>query len=160
SGNVALASGALIQAALGTEFVLAGINKVVDPDYATQFRAIVQNSPGVTSGPLAGAFQAVVIPNLDAFAQVAKFTELGAGLIVLVTALEVLRRRLAGAVGAEHAYEPAVALISAVSAFALGGMSLSIFLLQGGRLPTINPGFAFASPIAIELLLVPLAFGI
>ena len=39
-------------------------------------------------------------------------------------------------------------------------MSLSIYLLQGGQLPSINPGYAFSSPIAIELLLVPLAFGI
>ena len=39
-------------------------------------------------------------------------------------------------------------------------MSLTIYLIQGGRLPSINPAFAFSSPIAIELLLVPLALGI
>ena len=42
----------------------------------------------------------------------------------------------------------------------LGGMSLGIYLLEGGGVPSINAGYAFGSPIAIELLLVPLAFGI
>ena len=41
-----------------------------------------------------------------------------------------------------------------------GGVSLFVFLLEGGRLPTISPGYAFTSPIAVELLLVPLALGI
>jgi hypothetical protein len=42
----------------------------------------------------------------------------------------------------------------------LGGLSLGIYLLQGGRLPSVNPDFAFASPIAIELLIVPMAVGV
>ncbi len=157
SGNAALASVALIQAVVGAEFVLAGLNKALDPDYATQFRGFVQGSPGATSGALAGPIQSFVLPNLDLVAQLAKLTELGAGAILLVTALEVARRRLSEPLGAQHAYEPAVALVSAMAALALGGMSLSIYLLEGGRLPGINPGYAFSSPIAVELLLVPLA---
>jgi hypothetical protein len=50
--------------------------------------------------------------------------------------------------------------VSATSAFVLGAMSFSIYLLEGGRLPSVNPGYAFSSPIAVELLLVPLALGI
>jgi hypothetical protein len=69
----------------------------------------------------------------------------------------VLRRRIAGSFGIEHAYEPLVALASSAAAFILGGMSLSIYVLQGRSLPVLNPGFAFSSPIAIELFLVPLA---
>jgi hypothetical protein len=53
-----------------------------------------------------------------------------------------------------------VALVSAAAAFVLGGLSLGIYLLQGGRLPGVNPDLAFASPIAVELLLVPLALGV
>ncbi len=63
SGNAALATGALIQAAIGLEFVFAGLSKAVDPDFPTQFRAFVSASPGATSGPLAGLMQALVIPN-------------------------------------------------------------------------------------------------
>jgi hypothetical protein len=160
SGNAALASVALIQAVVGAEFVLAGLNKALDPDYAIQFRGFVLGSPGAAAGPLAGPIQTFVAPNVDVVAQLSKFTELGAGAILLVTALEVARRRLAGFVGAQHAYEPLLALASAAAAFALGGMSLSIYLLEGGGLPAINPGYAFSSPIAVELLLVPIALGI
>jgi hypothetical protein len=75
-------------------------------------------------------------------------------------AVEVARRRVAGPVGARHSYEPLVALISAAAALVLGGLSLGIYLLQGGRLPGVTPDAAFASPIAVELLLVPVAAGV
>ncbi|HEY1297341.1 MAG TPA: hypothetical protein VGJ60_30040 [Chloroflexota bacterium] len=160
SGSAALASGALIQALLGAEFVLAGLSKAVDPDFGAQFRAFVSNSPGARGGPLAGLVQSLVVPHADLMAELTRWTELGAGLVLLVTALEVLRRRLSDPVGAEHAYEPLVALISASAAFIVGGMSAGIYLIEGGRLPTVSAGFAFGSPIAIELFLVPLALGI
>src|SRR5207248_9639550 len=160
SGNAALASAALIQAVLGAEFVLAGLNKLFDRDYATQFRGFVQASPGATSGPLAGLIQSIVVPNLEGMAQLSRFTELGAGAVLVLTALVVLRRALSGPLGAQHGYEPVVALISAAAAFALGSMSLFIYFVEGGRLPGISPGYAFSSPIAVELLLVPFALGI
>ena len=160
SGNAALAAGALIQAALGAEFVFAGLSKVVDPDYIQQFRDFVQNSAGATSGPLAPLVQTLVVPNIDMVAQLSRFTELIAGAVLVLSAVEVAWRRFAGPLGAQHGYEPIVALVSAAAAFVLGGLSLGIYLLQGGRLPSVNPDFAFASPIAIELLLVPMAVGV
>jgi hypothetical protein len=160
SGSAALAAGALVQAAVGAEFLLAGLNKLINPDYLVQFGGFVRSSPGAVSGPLAGVLQGLVVPNLELFANVARVTEFGGGLLLVVTALEVLRRRLAGAIGAAHAYEPGLALVSAAAAFSLGVMSFLIYAVQGGRLPMVNPGYAFASPIAVELLLVPLAFGI
>jgi hypothetical protein len=78
----------------------------------------------------------------------------------VLSAVEVARRRFAGPLGAQHGYEPAVALVGAVAAFALAGLSLGIYLLQDGRLPSVNPDVAFASPIAIELLIVPMAVGV
>jgi hypothetical protein len=158
SGNAALAAGALVQAAIGAEFVLAGLSKAVDAEFVPQFRSFVQASPAARGGPLAGVIQGLVLPNADLVAQLARWTELGAGTILVLTALEVLRRRLAVPLGAQHAYEPLVALLSAASAFVLGSMSLGIYVLEGARLPMVNPGFAFTSPVAIELLLVPLAF--
>jgi hypothetical protein len=160
SGNAALAAGAVVQAAIGAEFVLAGLSKAVDPNYVAQFRSFVQSGPGSTSGLLAPIIQSVVLPNADLVGQLAKFIELFAGGVLIVTAIEVARRRLSGPLGAQHAYEPLAALLSSLAAFALGGMSLSIFLVEGGRLPSVNPAFAFVSPIAVELLLVPLAFAI
>ena len=160
SGNAALAAGALIQAALGAEFVFAGLSKVVDPDYTQQFRAFVQGSAGATSGPLAPLIRTLVVPNIDLVAQLSRFTELIAGAVLVLSAFEVARRRFAGPLGAQHGYEPLVALASAAAAVVLGGLSLGIYLLQGGRLPSVNPDVAFASPIAIELLLVPMAVGV
>jgi hypothetical protein len=160
SGSAALASGAVIQAVLGANFVLAGLSKIVNPDYAIQFRGFLSASPGATSGPLASLFSTLVMPNVDLVADVARYTELVAGLVLMLTALEVLRRRLSGPLGAQHGYEPLLALVSAVAAFVLGGVSLSIYLLQGGRLPGINPGYSFGSPIALELLLVLVAVAI
>ncbi|HEY1296464.1 MAG TPA: hypothetical protein VGJ60_25590 [Chloroflexota bacterium] len=155
SGNPALAAGALIQAALGAEFVFAGLAKVVAPNYTQQFRAFIEGSAGATNGPLAPLIQILVVPNIDVVAQVARFTELIAGIVLVLSALEVAQRRFAGP--SEHWYEPLVALASAVAACVVGGLSLSIYLVQGGQWPTVNPDFAFASPIAIELLIVPMA---
>jgi hypothetical protein len=160
SGNAALASGAIIQAVLGVNFVLAGLSKIVNPDYATQFRGFLTASPGATAGPLAWVVNTLVLPNIDLAADVARYTELVAGLALMLTALEVLRRRLSGPLGAQHGYEPLLALVSAAAAFVLGAVSLSIYLLQGGRLPGINPGYSFGSPIALELLLVLVALAI
>jgi hypothetical protein len=160
SGHAALAAGALIQAALGVEFLLAGLGKVVAPDYTQQFRDFVQGSAGANDGPLAPLVQTLVVPNIDVVAQLARFTELIAGAVLVAGAFEVARRRFAGPLGAQHGYEPVFALAGAAAAFLLAGLSFSIYVLQGGRLPSVNPAFAFASPIAIELLLVPLAVGI
>jgi hypothetical protein len=150
----------LIQAVVGLEFLLAGLNKVIDPDYLTQFRGYVGGSPGATTGPLAGVFQFLVVSHSDLMARVSMFIELVGGTVLLITTLEVLRRRLAGSFGVQRAFEPLVALVSSAAALILGGMSLSIYVLQGGSVPVLNPAFALTSPVAIELFLVPLALAI
>ncbi len=160
SGNAALAAGALIQAALGGVFVVAGLSKVFARNYTEQFRAFVQGSEGASIGPLSLVVQVVVVPNVTLVANVARFTELFAGAVLVLSAVEVARRRLSGPFGAQHRYEPVVALVSSVAAFVLGGLSLSIYLLQGGGLPSINPDLAFVSPVAVELLIIPLAVGV
>jgi hypothetical protein len=160
SGNAALAAGALIQAALGIEFVFAGLSKIVDANFAEQFKTFVENSPGAKQGILAPLMQTLVVPNIAIAAELARFTEFSAGVVLLVAALEVARRRFAGRLGSQHVYEPAVALLSSAAGVAVGGLSLMIYLIEGGGLPRISAGSAFGSPIAIELLLVPLAFGI
>jgi hypothetical protein len=150
----------LIQVVLGLEFVLAGLSKLFDPDFSMQFASFVAASPGSKEGILAPLIQSLVLPNVVLAAQLATFVELGAGLIVLFSAFEVARRRFDGQLGAQHGYEPAVALLSAASALALAGMSATIYLLEGGGLPYISAAYAFGSPIAIELFLVPLALGV
>jgi hypothetical protein len=157
SGSTALAASALVQAILGVEFLLGGLNKLADPQYVAHFKDFVTSSAGSQGGPLSAIVQWLVLPNVAVMAQLAKFTELGAGLVLVLVAAEVARRRFRGRLGARHGYEPAVALAGAAAAFVLGGLSLSIYLLQGGMVPRVNPGLAFGPPVAIELFNVPLA---
>jgi hypothetical protein len=160
SGSSALAAGALVQAILGVEFVLAGLNKLTDPRYLAHFRDFVASSAGLLAAPLARLVRTLVLPNAAVMAQLARFTELAAGLVLLLAAAEVARRRFGGGVGARHGYEPAMALAGAVAALALAGLSLTIYVLQGGAVPRVDPGLAFASPVAIELFNVPVALAV
>ena len=152
SGNAALVAGVFIQAVLGLEFLLGGLNKLALPDYVTRFREFVAASPGAQHGILSPVVQALVLPHVTVVAQFARLTELGAGAVLLLTAAEVARRRFSGRVRQTRRYEPAVAFLGAAAAVTLGGLSFTIYLLQGGALPGINPTLAFGPPIAIELV--------
>jgi len=160
SGNTALASSAVVQAALGIEFALSGLNKFADPDYVANFTSFVRANPGATSGPLSALVQAVVLPNADFFATLLKITELLLGPILVIGALEIGRRRLSGRLGAAHGYEASVALIAAAAGLTAAGLAFSIFLLMGGVLPTVMPGRAFTTAIPVELLIVPLGLSV
>src|SRR5216110_180340 len=126
SGNTALAASALIQAALGIEFFLSGLNKFADPNFIRNFTAFVDASPGTHTGVLAPLIRALILPNIALFANLTKYMELGLGIVLLLGALEVGRRRLSGRVGAERGYEAPVALIAAFAGLAAAVLSLSI----------------------------------
>jgi hypothetical protein len=160
SGNTALAASALIQAALGIEFTLSGLNKLADPNFVRNFKAFVDASPGTQNGLLAGLIHTLVQPNIAFFAGLTKYTELALGIVLLLGALEVGRRRLSGRLGIEHGYEAPVALVAALAGVAAAGLSLTIALLMGESLPTITPGRALTTAIPVELLLVPLGIAV
>ena len=160
SGNIALAASALIQAALGIEFFLSALNKFSDPNFVRNFKLFVDASTGTHTGLLAPLIRAIVLPNIALFAGLTKYTELGLGIVLLLGALEVGRRRLSGRVGAERSYEAPVALVAAFAGLAAAGLSLSIALLMGEQLPTIEPGRALTTAIPVELLLVPLGIAV
>ena len=160
SGNAALAASALIQAALGIEFSLSGLNKFADPNFVQNFSAFVRSSPGTHTGILAPAIQMLVLPNIMLFASVTKYIELILGIVLLLGAVEVGRRRLAGPIAAQHGYEAPVAAIAALAGLAAAGLSLSIALMMGEQLPTIMPGRALTTAIPVELLLVPLGIAV
>lgn len=156
SGNAALVAGALIQAVLGIEFLLTGLSKVADIHYQTHFRSFVMASPGAHQGAIAPLIQSFVLPHLAVAAQVAKFSELAIGATLLVAAAETARRRFSGRLAGQLPYEPAVAVAGGIAGLGLAAISLTIFLLQGGVLPTVNPAKAFASAIPVELMMVAL----
>jgi hypothetical protein len=152
-------AGALIQVVLGIEFLLTGLSKFADGQYQAQFRSFVMGNPGAHQGLIAPLIQALVIPHLAIAAEVARLSEVGLGAILLVAAFETARRRLGGRLGAPRAYEPVIALAGAAAGAGVAVLALTIFLIEGGVLPTINPAFAFASAIPVELMLVPLGLG-
>jgi hypothetical protein len=160
SGSAGLAASGLIQAALGVEFFLSGLNKFADSNFVQNFTAFVDSSPGTRSGLLAPLIHSLIEPNIAFFAQLTRYTELLLGIVLLLGAIEVGRRRLSGRLGRQHRYEPAVALIAALAGVATAGLSLSIALLMGEQLPTIMPGRALTTAIPVELLLVPLGLAV
>ena len=143
-----------IQALLGLEFLLGGINKLATPAYTDRFRGFVAMSPGAQHGALSPILHTLVLPQFAIMAQLARFTELSAGLLLLVTAAEVVRLRFGGR---WLRHEPLASLAAAAAAVTLGGLSMTIYLLQGGTIPGVNPASAFGPPIAIELFNVPIA---
>lgn len=160
SGNAALASSAIVQAALGIEFGLSGLNKVADPDYVAHFDTFVRNNPGASSGPLSVLVQNLVLPNAGFFAALLKVTELGLGPVLLIGAVEIGRRRLSGRLGMRHGYEAVLALVAALAGVVAAGLAFSIFVLMGGVLPTVMAGRAFTTAIPVELLIVPLGLAV
>lgn len=100
------------------------------------------------------------MPNVGFFATVLQFTELTLGIVLLLGAAEVGRRRISSRFGREHAYEAPVALVAALAGLAAAGLTLSIAILMGEQLPTIMPGRAFTTAIPVELLTVPLGISV
>ena len=160
SGNTALAASALIQAALGIEFFLSGMNKFADPNFVRNFTLFVNGSPGTRDGVMAPLIHALVLPNIAFFATLTKYTEIALGIVLLLGAIEVGRRRFSGALGRQHGYEAPVALVAALAGLAAAGLSLTIALLMGEQLPTIQAGRALTTAIPVELLLVPLGIAV
>ena len=101
-----------------------------------------------------------MLPNIAFFAALTKYTEVGLGIVLFLGAIEVGRRRFSGVLGREHGYEAPVALVAALAGLAAAGLSLTIALLMGEQLPTIQPGRALTTAIPVELLLVPLGIAV
>jgi hypothetical protein len=160
SGNAGLAASGLIQLALAIEFLLSGLNKFSDPNFTQNFTQFVAASQGTHTGLLAPVIQTFIQPNIAFFAVLTKFTELSLGIVLLIGAVEVGRRRLSGPIGDEHGYEAPLALMAGLAGLAAAGLSLTIALLMGEQLPTIEPGRALTTAIPVELLLVPLGIAV
>jgi hypothetical protein len=150
----------VVQAALGIEFALSGLNKFADPDFEANFSSFVRANPGSSSGPLSGIVQALVLPNAALFSTLLKVTELALGPILLIGAIEIGRRRVPGRLGASHGYEAGLALVAALAGLTVAGLAFSIFVLMGGVLPTVMAGREFTSAIPVELLIVPLGLSV
>jgi hypothetical protein len=160
SGSAALAAGALIQALIGLEFLLTGLSKAVDTHYEANFAAFVSGSPGSHRGLISPLIQNLVIPHLAIAAQLAKFSEIVIGLTLLVAAAEIARRRFSGRLGVRLPHESALALAGAGAGLGLAAISMTIYMIQGGVLPTVNPARSLAAAIPVELMMVALGLAV
>jgi hypothetical protein len=160
ASRATVAASALIQATLGIEFVLSGLDKFADPHYLADFNQFVRVNPGATSGLISGLVKMVVVPNTTIFAVAVQFSELAIGLMLLIGALELSWRGFAGRLGSNYRYQSAIALMSTLGGLAVAGLTLSIALLMGEPVPTVMSVNAFTTAIPVELLLVPFGIGV
>src|SRR5260370_21013405 len=93
SGNTALAASALIQTALGIEFILSGLNKFADPHYVQNFSQFVSSNPRTKSAFLSGLVTRLVLPNVACFATLLQFSQLAMGFVLLLVAMAAGRPR-------------------------------------------------------------------
>ena len=145
-----LGAAAIAQAILGLEFLLGGLNKYLDPSFADGFKNFVSASVGTQPSVLSPIVQTLVLPNAAVFAELARFTELAGGAVLLVATagLRLDSRTRPGWV---------VALAGLVAAVSLGCLSLTIYVLKGGVFPGIDPRLALAPPLPVEVVNVLLA---
>jgi DoxX len=155
-----VAASALIQATLGIEFVLSGLDKFADPHYLADFNQFVRVNPGATSGLISGLVKTLVVPNTAIFAVAVQFAELTVGLMLLIGALERSWRGFVGRPGSDYRFQSATALMSTLAGLAVAGLTLSIALMMGESLPTVMSVNAFTTAIPVELLLVPFGIGV
>jgi plastocyanin len=155
--GAALGAAAIAQAILGLEFLLGGLNKYLDSNFTSGFRSFVAASAGAQDTVLSPLVQNLILPNAAVFAELARFTELACGLILVVATASLFRGGFGVRTDAAARSERVVALLALVAAIALGGLSLTIYLLKGGGLPGVDPRLALAPPVPVELVNVLLA---
>lgn len=83
-GVAALGAAAIGQAILGLEFLLAGFNKYFDTNFVDGFKSFLASSVGAQTSVISPIVQSLILPNAALFAELAKFTELASGLVLLI----------------------------------------------------------------------------
>jgi uncharacterized cupredoxin-like copper-binding protein len=152
-----LGAAAIAQAILGLEFLLGGLNKYLDSNFADGFRSFVSSSVGAQSSVISPLVRNLILPNSPLFAELARFTELAAGLVLVIATADLLRGGFGERGDARTRLERVIAVSGLVAAVALGGLSMTIYMLKGGAFPGVNPRLALAPPVPVELVNVLLA---
>ena len=155
--GAALGAAAVAQAILGLEFLLGGLNKYLDASFAGGFKSFVSSSAGAQGGVLSPIVRILILPNAAVFGELARFTELACGAILVMATADLLRGGFDVGDRARATQERVVAWFGLVAGAALGGLSLTIYLLKGGGLPGVDPQLALAPPVPVELVNVVLA---
>ena len=147
---------ALAEAAIGYEWLLSGLNKVLSGDFSSGLVRNLQDSlQGNPNTWYAGLTRALVVPHPGLFAGLVEAGELLVGVGMFAGAAIWLSGRLAASRWARP-------LNLAVIVALLGGilMSLNYALMGGDTLPWINAGNPFNEGISIDSLLTLIGIGL
>jgi hypothetical protein len=148
--GAAVGAAAIAQGILGLEFLLGGLNKYLDTNFAGGFKTFVVASVGAQNSVPSPIVQTLILPNAALFAELARFTELAGGIALLVATAGVR-------VDSHTRGGWVLALTGLVAAVALGGLSLTIYVLKGGVFPGVDTRLALAPPMQVEVVNVLLA---
>jgi thiosulfate dehydrogenase [quinone] large subunit len=146
---------AVVEAAIGYEWLLSGLNKVLSSDFSSGLAKQLQSSlQGNPNGWYASLTNALVVPHAQLFATLVEAGELLVGLGLFAgAALWATGRITAGW---------ARLLNLGVIAALVGGilMSANYAVMSGDTLPGLNPGNAFNEGISIDSLLTIIGIGL
>jgi uncharacterized membrane protein YphA (DoxX/SURF4 family) len=139
------------QAILAYEWLVSGLDKLLDRGFSGQLSALLSQGTQGTAGSLYGAVIAhLVLPNHTLFALLTPWTETSIGGILLLGAILWVvcpRARLTDLV----AGATCLALLGAAT------LDLNYYLLGGGGLPWIDPANATQPGINVDVMLLLIA---
>src|SRR5437764_4477469 len=141
----------VVQAILAYEWLVSGLDKLLDRGFSGQLSALLSQGMQGTAGSLYGAVIAhLVLPNHTLFALLTPWTETSIGGIMLLGAILWVvcpRARLTDLV----AGATCLALLGAAT------LDLNYYLLGGGGLPWIDPANATQPGINVDVMLLLIA---
>lgn len=136
-----------VQAVIAYEWLVSGINKLLDPGFSTHLSAmLLQNMRGNPYGWYVTALQRLVLPHATQGAQLVAWGEAVVGVVLVLGAVQ-------WALHPDGWVTTLLALLGCPALLVGAGISLNYYLLAGNGLPWINPANAFNDGVGLNALL-------
>jgi thiosulfate dehydrogenase [quinone] large subunit len=147
---------AVVEAAIGYEWLLSGLNKVLSADFSSGLAANLRNSlQGNPNGWYVSLANSAIIPHAQLFAFLAEAGEVMVGIAMFAGAALWVSGRLRASAWAPRLN---LAMIGALAGGVL--MSVNYAVMGGDTLPGINAGNAFIEGLSIDSLLSIIGIGL
>jgi len=144
----------VVQAILGYEWVISGLNKLLAPRFDAHLAALLQHSTQGNPYHWYTAFlQRVVLPHHALVAPLDQWGETAIGVVLLLSAVLWLVRP-------RDRLTVRVAGVAALALFGAALLNVNYFLQGGAPLPWINPGNAYNPGVDIDALLPLIALAL
>ena len=138
---------AAVQLILAYEWLVSGINKIVNPNFTVQLAGTIRDSMnGNPYTPYVSFLRQMVLPHAGLFGVLTEVGETAIGLVLLASAALWLMRP-----ASRFTLYAGKAAIAALAGAAF--LSLNYFLQGGSSLPWINPANAFSEGVDIDILI-------